>query len=239
MNKNFILFLLFIYLVFILLLLIIYLYESYDYYKYMRTLEKDGYKVFRKFDKKNILKELPHNYNFINYKYQIKGCSLCTFHRDVTSSQFIFKTKYPVYTCITYNNKGNLLTICPSSHKTIPFLFEKPLIINGNEGTTILFNCDIIHAGAINNFGDKRHAIQYKICHKDDLNKLNHLIGIDKISNGNCNNNQIYEYILRKISLIYPFIFNHILTNLLQKRPEKDSIFETIINNFYIGDFYL
>lgn len=28
------------------------------------------------------------------------------------------------------------------------------------------------------------------------------------------------------------------MTDLLQKKPEKDSILEYVINNYYIGDFY-
>jgi hypothetical protein len=238
-NKNLLLLLLFIYILLILAFILIYLYETNDYYKFMRTLKNDGYKVFKNFDKKSILKELPKEYEFIDYKYRIKGCSISTFHRDVTSSQSIYNTKYPVYTCITYKNNGNLLSICPSSHKTTPFLFEKPLIINGKEGTTILFNCDIVHSGAINEFGDDREAIQYKICHKEDKDKLKHLIGINKISMGICKNTWIYEYILRKISLYYPFIINHLFTKLLQEKPNKDSFYEFLISKFYIGDFYL
>ena len=153
-NKK-ILFLLIIYLIIILAFYLIYLYETNDYYKFLRTLKTDGYKVFNEFNKKSILNELPNGYEFIDYKYNIKGCSLSTFHRDVTSSQTYYKTKFPVFTCITYKNNGNLLTICPSSHKTTPFLFERPLIIKGKEGTTILFNCDIVHSGAINEFGEK------------------------------------------------------------------------------------
>jgi hypothetical protein len=238
-NKNFLLFIIIIYIIIILIIFLIYLYETNDYYKFMRTLENDGYKVFRKFEKKTILKELPKDYEFLNYKYKIKGCSISTFHRDVTSSQSIYNTKYPVYTCITYKNNGNLLAICPSSHKTTPFLFERPLIINGNEGTTILFNCDIVHSGAINEFGDDREAIQFKVCHKVDKNKLKHLIGINKISTGICKNTWIYEYGLRKISLFYPFIINHLFTKLLQTKPDKDSIYDILISKFYIGDFYL
>jgi len=237
-DKNFLLFLLFVYMMIVLSILLIYLYESIDYYKFMRTLEKDGYKVFRDFNKKLVLKELPKGYEFINYRYKVKGCSISTFHRDVTSSQSVFKTKYPVFTCITYKNNGNLLAICPSSHKTTPFLLERPLIIKGREGTTILFNCDIIHSGAINEFGENREAIQYKICHKEDKEILRHLIGINKTTKGNCKNSWIYEYGLRKISLFYPFIINHLFTKLLQERPEKDGMLEKIISKFYIGDFY-
>jgi len=232
-NKNYLLFLLFI-----LLFLLIYLYETIDYYKFMRTLEDDGYKVLRNFHKPYVLNELPENYEFIDYKFKVKGCAVSTFHRDVTSSQSIFKTKYPIYTCITYKNNGNLLAICPASHKTTPFLFERPLIINGREGTTIIFNCDIIHSGAINEFGENREAIQYKICHKEDKDKLKHLIGINKTTKGNCKNTWIYEYGLRKISLLYPYIINHLFTRLLQERPDKDSLIDIIISKFYIGDFY-
>jgi len=230
--------LLFIYIIFVLIFLTMYLYETIDYYKFMRTLKNDGYKVLRSFDKHSILKELPEDYEFLDYKFKIIGCSLSTFHRDVTSSQSIFKTKYPVYTCITYKNNGNLLAICPASHKTTPYLFERPLIIKGKEGTTVIFNCDIVHSGAINEFGDDREATQYKICHKDDKDKLKHLIGIDKTTIGNCKNTPIYEYGLRKISLIYPYIINHLFTDFLQKKPEKDSIFDILISNFYLGDFY-
>lgn len=228
-----------IYLVLLLLIIYYQLFETDDLNKYNRTIQKDGYKVFDHDDKNIILKYLPNNYLFINYKYEIKGCTLSTFHRDVTSSQYIYKTKYPVYTLITYYNSGPLLTICPDSHTTTPFLLSSPVIIYGNPKTSILFNCDIVHAGAINNFGIYRHAIQYKICHYDDLFRLQHLIGIDKISYGKCNNSHDnYVYILRKISLFFSYIVNHLFTDLLQKKPKKDSISDFLINNFFIGDFY-
>ena len=121
MGKDIINILIIIYLILIIFVIIFILYESYDYYKYYRTLEVDGYKVFMKFDTKQILNELPDGYGFIDYKYQIKGCSLSTFHRDVTSSQTIFKTKYPVYTCITYKNTGDLLTTSIIYYLYTPF----------------------------------------------------------------------------------------------------------------------
>lgn len=105
----------FIIIIFILYLIVFiniaYLYEYNDNYKYERDIINDGYKVIDDDDKNEILKLLPPNYIYIDYKYEIKGCTLSTFHRDVTSSQYIFKTKYPVYTHITYNNYGPLLSI--------------------------------------------------------------------------------------------------------------------------------
>jgi hypothetical protein len=228
-----------IYFIMIFILTIQQLNEIEDLHKNQRCLKKDGYVVFNENNLNNVLNKLPKDYVFLDYKYQIKGCSLSTFHRDITSSQYIFKTKYPVYTYITYENSGSLLSLCPTSHMTTPFLFEQPVIIKGHKGTSILFNCDIIHAGAINEFGDKRHATQYKICHIEDVEKLKHLNGIDIIKSGKCeNNSEGYEYLLRKISLFFPFIINHIFTKILQDKPKKDSMMEYIINKFYIGDFY-
>jgi hypothetical protein len=239
MFQLYFIFILIIYFLIIILLFIYQLYETEDLHKYQRTIKKDGYVVFNENNLNNVLNFLPPNYVFLDYIYQIKGCSLSTFHRDVTSSQYIFNTKYPVYTYITYNNNGALLSICPSSHMTTPFSFNPPVIIKGHKGTSILFNCDVIHAGAINDFGNMRHATQYKICHIDDLEKLSHLKNINITKIGNCNNkNKAYEYLLRKISLFFPFLFNHIFTKLLQDKPEKDSMIEYMINKFYIGDFY-
>lgn len=207
------------------------------------SLNTDGFKIFNHDNINEIIEtSLSKDYIFIDYLYTIKGCTISTFHRDVTSSGFIFKTKYPVYTLISYYNRGPLLTICPESHTTTPFLFQPPQIIYGNPRTSILFNCDIVHAGAINNFGEDRLAIQRKICHKDDLIKLKHLIGINKTSIGKCSNrkkNDNYIYTLRKLSLFFSFFINHVFTSFLLEKPKKDSISEYLIDNFYIGDFYI
>jgi len=173
MNNNKILIIIFI-IYLIVIINISYLYEYNDNYKYDRDIKKDGYIVIDDDDKNKILKLLPPNYHYIDYRYEIKGCTLSTFHRYVTSSQYIYKTKYPVYTHISYYNSGPLLSICPKSHMTAPYLASHPVIIYGKP--KIIFNCDCIHSGTLNNLGNERHAIQYKICHIDDLPKLKHLI---------------------------------------------------------------
>jgi hypothetical protein len=175
----------------------------------------------------------------LDYEFIIKGCTLSIFHRNVTSSAYIYKTKHPVYTIISYYNKGQLLSVCPESHSTTPFVIQSPVIIKGEPKTSILFNCDLVHSGALNNIGEERLAIQRKVCHKDDIKKLSHLIGIKKINFGKCDkNNKNYFYLLRKVLLIFSYVFNHLLTKYLQNKPEKDSISEYLINKYYIGDFY-
>ncbi len=204
------------------------------------TLSDDGFMIFDHDNIEEIMRtNLSKDFILIDYLYIIKGCTLSTFHRDVTSSSFIHKTKYPVYTIISYYNNGPLLALCPESHTTTPFLFQSPVIISGKPKTSILFNCDVVHAGALNNLGNNRLAIQRKICHKDDLKTLSHLIGIKKTNIGKCDkNNNNYYYFLRKISLMFSFVFNHLLTGFLQNKPQKDSISDYLIDKYYIGDFY-
>ena len=115
--------------------------------------------------KNDILQKLPKDYEFIDYSYTIKNTSLSYFHRDVTSSQIIYKSIHPIYTAIIYKNDGELLSICPGSHSTYPFVISPIINIHGKSGTAILFNCDLLHAGC-KNLCKKREIIQYKICHK-------------------------------------------------------------------------
>ena len=129
-------------------------------------------KIFNK-----ILKKLPNNYQFLDYEYKIINSTLYTFHRDVTSSQ---KLLHPSYTVIIYFTETNnkLIEICPNSNKQT-FIISDPITIYGRKhggGRAVLFNADIVHAGAINETSE-RLAFQYKICHKDDINKLKHLSG--------------------------------------------------------------
>lgn len=200
------------------------------------SLKKDGYLILKNMKKENILNILPSGYRFLDYKYSIKGCSLSTFHRDVTSSQYIFKTKYPVYTYIKYFNTGPQLSICPGSHLTVPYLFSNPEIIYGKKGDSYLFNCDLVHAGAINNFGKSRYVIQYKIAHESDFIKLKDLHGLHKNKINNCNINLLNKIFLRKCSLMFSYITNHVLTPYLQKN--YNTYFNKFLLKLYGSSFY-
>ena len=186
---------------------------------YKPSLKKDGLVIMDRPDQYEILNELPEGYEFLDYKYTINGCTLSTFHRDVTSSQYIFKTKHPVYTFITYEYDGAALTVCPGSHNTAPFLYSRPVTIDAN---SILFNCDVVHAGSMNLENKPRKAVQYKIAHRDDFEKLSHLSGIRKNKYGDCNkNNYPLDFAYRKLSLMFSYITNHILTPYLQNRESN------------------
>jgi len=111
--------------IFFIILIISLLYENDDNQSHLRTIENDGFIIINNpYNKQKVLSYLPDGYTFINYIYEIKGCSISTFHRDITSSQYLFNTIHPVYTYIIYHNTGKLLSIVPNSHKTIPFFME-------------------------------------------------------------------------------------------------------------------
>jgi hypothetical protein len=219
------------------LLILIYLYEKDICVKNNTTsLSKEGYIKLGNIRKMDALKLLPKGYVFLNYKYVIRGCSLSTYHRDVTSSKHILGTKHKVYTFIRYYNKGPQISVCPGSHATVPFTFSRGVNIYGDIGDCYIFDCDLVHAGAINIFGDNRHVEQYKIAHVDDILKLEDLLGIDKLQIGKCDLSPSYEYIMRKLSLLFAYPVNHILTPYLQK--DKKSTFGNLLLSIYGRKFY-
>ena len=180
-------------------------------------------KIFNK-----ILKKLPNNYQFLDYEYKIINSTLYTFHRDVTSSQYYQKLLYPSYTVIIYFTKTNnkLIEICPNSNKQT-FFISNPITIYGRKhggGRAVLFNADIVHAGAINETSE-RLAFQYKICHKDDFNKLKHLSG---------------QYIEKKNEIRHSILSDKIIAFLSHKTillfdTQLGKILEFKTNNFIIN----
>jgi len=199
-----------------------------------RTLDKDGFCVLHddsyshementeNYDmRETVLKKLPKGYKFIDYVYKIKNVALSTFHRDVTSSQNIYKTKHPVYTLILYKSGGELLSLAPASNKTYPFVWSRIVNISGRPGTAFLFNCDVLHAGCTNEC-KKRDVIQYKICHEEDIHKLSHLEGVRASKTDICKIT-IRDKLLRKISYFCEFPINYIFYPLMIQRENTNS----------------
>jgi len=222
-------------LIVIILFIIVYLFESNEKAETnTRTLDKDGFCVLQKSVyttttdfpcaelMEDVLHKLPNGYTFIDYIYTIQNISLSSFHRDVTSSQKIYNTTHPVYTLILYKSGGELLSICPGSHKTYPFVWSTIVNISGEAGTAFLFDCDVLHAGCINQCRE-RDVIQYKICHKDDLNKLGHLQGIRVHKTDICKITTT-DKIIRKVSYLLEFPINYLLYPLLTKRENTDTV---------------
>lgn len=189
----------------------------------------------------DILRELPDGYQFIDYIYKIENNSLSTFHRDVTSSKQIFKTKHTVYTVILYKYDGELFSFCPGSNHTYPFTWSRIVNIAGFKGTVFLFDSDILHAGA-NHIGNHREVIQYKVCHRDDLQYLISLIGVyvekkEETSPQTQRTTTIWRQFLRKMSYFFEMPINTFLYPLMLKR-EKSNHWIGILQNCIPISFY-
>ena len=178
--------------------------------------------------KLEILSKLPDGYVFLDYYYYIKGCSLSTYHRDVTSGQRYMKSNHPTYTVIIYEYDGDFLSLCPNSHKQFPFIYSRPVYISGKKNTVVLFNSDILHSGIINRIGDARKVIQYKVVHQDDLHLFDELNDVKIEKSNNCNNNLYLEHVFRQISLHSAWFLNGIVYPLTQRRYSDNTIFSSI-----------
>jgi hypothetical protein len=165
-----------------------------------------------------VLQRLPPGYQFLDYYYYIKGCSLSTFHRDVTSGQRYFQTKHPTYTVIIYEYDGEFLSVCPNSAESYPFTWSRPVNINGVKNTIVLFDADTVHCGIINSIGTERKVLQYKVVHRDDLNKLKTLNNIKVEKTTSCDLSLPLEKTLRFMSWHFCWLINTVFTPLLQKR---------------------
>ncbi|MCG8415561.1 MAG: hypothetical protein MI746_15200 [Pseudomonadales bacterium] len=193
-------------------------------------LEKDGVLLLPNCQPEEVLALLPEGYEFLDYRYSITGCALSTFHRDVTSSPYVFKSQHPIYTLICYGSKGEMLSVVPGSHRHTPFVWNTAKTINSEQAESVLFHCDILHAGVISR-DSSRQAVQFKIAHKDDLHLLTELQGIDVNKQESNSVPLFYEWLCRKLSLMFPFLINHVFTRYLQKQDES------LLNRFLLTVF--
>ena len=241
----------FIFIFFLLFLLYYYFEENENIEESLknRTIENDGFHILYDVNysietvkepssklKKDILSILPKDYIFIDYVYCIENTAFTTFHRDITSSHYLYKTKYPTYTLVLYKYDGYLLSVCPKSNQTYPFVWSRIVNLKGKSGTAVLFDSELLHAGYHNNC-KKRELIQYKICHKDDLHLLTHLIGIDVMKNEKCYQS-VFTSFMKKMSYYFEMPINYFLHPIMTKRHENNTIIG-IIQSFIPTSNYI
>jgi hypothetical protein len=183
------------------------------------TLSNDGFMVWNGNDKDAARMILGHDYVFLDYEYTIRGCSLSTWHRDVTSGQCYWDTDCPTYTLIHYKHSGDMVSLVPGSHNDFPYALQRPVDVVGPADTMVLFNAEILHAGMPNTNGSDRHAVQYKLAHRCDLDRLSHLQGIHTIKDerGKSSLPVWMESFLRFLSYHGAFIVNQFAPRLLMR----------------------
>jgi hypothetical protein len=124
-----------------------------------------------------IKRYLGKDYVLINYSYLIENSSIHTYHRDYTSSKNYNNLQQPSYTMILYLDDSNTgLNLIPGSHldkTTLMYIKNRSIKPKVDPGSIIIFDADILHSGTKTD--KKRRCIQFKIIHKQDIDKLPYL----------------------------------------------------------------
>jgi len=115
-----------------------------------------------------------------------------------------------------------LLSVCPGSNQSYPFVQSNIVNIYGKSGKVFLFDCELLHAGMINQC-KKRKVIQYKLFHKEDLHLLTHLKHTRAYKKDMCKPS-IKQYITRKMSYYFQLPVNTYLYPLMIRKENKNSI---------------
>ena len=192
-------------------------------------------------DRKQILKNLPDGYIFLDYKGYYTSEEIGYFKREYKISRSIFAPKYPTYVLLKFLYKGPHLSVCFGSHLLKPFLCSQANWIYGDSGSQYLLNSDLVYSNYFTsnkknfskqnpnkenlffsrNTNDNNLKYQkYYIVHKKDKDKFKMIDGIEelKIDTDWNKKNYFVNFLRRKLSLGFFFIndiyFNFIKPNL-------------------------
>lgn len=195
-------------------------------------------------DIKNKIKSiLGEEYVLIDYTYIIEDSAIHTYHRDYTSSKYYNNLENPSYTMILYlDNSDTGLNLIPGSHLDNSYIYalDKSVKLNFNPGSAILFDADILHAGSVNNNDTKRHCIQFKIIHKDDITKLPHLLNYHVLINRPNNKSSIVKYIETSLTRHFPIFLDLFQETIKTSFTEDKSSIQKLISSIIFSnkDFY-
>lgn len=186
---------------------------------------------------------LPEEYVLIDYTYVIENSSIHTFHRDYTSSKNYNNLKYSSYTMILYLDDSDTgLNIIPGSHKdnSCIYFYNRAKKLHFIPGTAVIFDADILHAGSIVDSEVKRRCIQFKIIHKDDMDKLlslqNYHVLINRPNNKFILLKEIESMLTRHFPIFMDIFQGHIKTSFSEDKTMIQNIVSKII--FSDTDFY-
>ena len=189
--------------------------------------------------KNMINNELSQDYRLIDYIYIIENSAIHTYHRDYTSSQMYNNLSFPSYTMILYlDDSNNGLNVIPNSHiNTLPFyLFDHSIKLNVQKGSMILFDANLLHSGSAISKNTKRKCIQFKIIHKDDIQKLPHLQKFHVMINKPNDKNAIFKYIETEFTKHFP-IFMDLFQSVIKTSFGKDKTFiQKLVSQIVFSD---
>lgn len=189
---------------------------------------------------KNILGE---DYILIDYCYLIENSAIHTYHRDYTSSMNYNNLNHPSYTMILYLDDSDTgLNIIPGSHRDniSIYLVDRSEKLNFNSGTAILFDADILHAGTASEGNISRHCIQFKILHKDDLDKMPWLDNFHVLINRSNNKSLMMKTIESNLTKHLPIFMDNTQDLIKSAFSEQKTPIQKFISSLVFSneDFY-
>jgi ectoine hydroxylase-related dioxygenase (phytanoyl-CoA dioxygenase family) len=190
---------------------------------------------------KNILGK---DYILIDYCYLIENSAIHTYHRDYTSSMKYNNLTFPSYTMILYlDNSDTGLNVIPGSHNdnVSIYLIDRSEKLNFDAGTAILFDADILHAGTASDGNNvERHCIQFKIIHKDDLNKMPWLDNFHVLINRPNNKSLIMKNIEANLTKHLPIFMDNTQDIIKSAFSEEKTSIQKFISSLVFSneDFY-
>ena len=188
---------------------------------------------------KKINSILGDDYTMIDYTYMIENSAIHTFHRDYTSCQNYNNLEYPSYTMILYLDDSDTgLQVIPQSHNDNQWIYftDKSKKLYFKSGTAILFNANLLHSGSIVSGKVKRHCIQFKVIHKDDIQKMPWLQDFHVLINKPNNKSENLKYLEMKATMHFPIFMDMFQSMIKTSFHEEKTYLQKIISNMIFSD---
>ena len=172
-------------------------------------------------------------YEICNYTYVLNGSNINSWHRDFTSSKIFNNLKYPAYSVIIYLTESSL-DVIPSSHendKSIYFCYKSFKTLNLNKGDAIIFDSDLFHKGS----DAGKIAIQLKLVHRKDIERLPHLDNYLEVNNNECNSPSLFNKYFNETIKYVPFIIDLNYRIIIDCFSRKTNIIHKIVSFMLFG----
>jgi hypothetical protein len=148
---------------------------------------------------------LSDDYIIMDYIMFLSNSVLHTCHRDNNGSRFN-DIEHKSYTMIIYvDDMDRCLDVIPRSHNHLGwYKTDTTKSFMCKPGSIILFDSDLIHSGSLNEDTTNNRRIQMKVCHKDDVKKLDFYSDYYKILDKKNTNSDFSKKIQKHFTCTYP-----------------------------------
>lgn len=188
----------------------------------------------------NMISEiLGNDYILMDYIWYIEKGNVHTCHRDNNGDMFNKGTRRS-YTLLLYiDDLNNCLEVVPQSNNSASNIFISPLTqtIKCSNGSAILFDANLIHAGSLESNKQNRR-IQLKISHKYDIKKLDYYNNYNKYLSKENNNSITSKYIQKYMTCSLPILsdINQELNKQSGDTKNEPSIFQKLYSYVFYSD---